>query len=112
MARERGDERGGEEGFESYKGYEKVLRSHSHIAISVYPSTPFVRGTAGPRTRRRNATRVHPSEVVQCIISFLSSGYIAVLIGVGVNLDHCVKVYQGKESGGYMIDPNYKCKQI
>ncbi|KAI9454436.1 DHS-like NAD/FAD-binding domain-containing protein [Russula earlei] len=54
----------------------------------------------------RNDPIVSPSEAVQRISSFLSSGRTAVLTGAGVSVDSGVKAYRGKD-GRYM-HPDYK----
>jgi hypothetical protein len=56
---------------------------------------------------KRNVPTVSPSEAVQRITSFLSSGRAAVLTGAGVSVDSGVKAYRGKD-GRYM-NPDYKC---
>ncbi|KAH9975948.1 DHS-like NAD/FAD-binding domain-containing protein [Lactifluus volemus] len=55
---------------------------------------------------QRNVPNVSPSEAVQRISSFLSSGRAAVLTGAGVSVDSGVKAYRGKD-GRYM-NPDYK----
>ncbi|KAI9440564.1 hypothetical protein H4582DRAFT_1937796 [Lactarius indigo] len=54
----------------------------------------------------RNVPSVLPSEAVQRIASFLSSGTAAFLTGAGVSVDSGVKAYRGKD-GRYM-NPDYK----
>jgi hypothetical protein len=58
---------------------------------------------------QRNVPNVSPSEAVQRISSFLSSGRAAVLTGAGVSVDSGVKAYRGKD-GRYM-NPDYKCAE-
>jgi NAD+-dependent protein deacetylase sirtuin 4 len=55
----------------------------------------------------RNAQNVSPSEAVQRISSFLSTGRAAVLTGAGVSVDSGVKAYRGKD--GRYTNPDYKC---
>ncbi len=58
----------------------------------------------------RNVPSVLPSEAVQRIASFLSSGTTALLTGAGVSVDSGVKAYRGKD-GRYM-NPDYKCAPL
>jgi len=72
------------------------------MRLSVPNIPPSILSTAA----KRNVPIVSPSEAVQHITSFLSSGRAAVLTGAGVSVDSGVKAYRGKD-GRYM-NPDYK----
>jgi NAD+-dependent protein deacetylase sirtuin 4 len=72
------------------------------MRFSVPNIPPAILSTAA----QRNAKKVTPSEAVQRISSFLSTGRAAVLTGAGVSVDSGVKAYRGKD-GRYM-NPDYK----
>ena len=76
------------------------------MRLSVPNIPPGILSTAA----QRNAPTVSPSEAVQRIAAFLSSGRAAVLTGAGVSVDSGVKAYRGKD-GRYM-NPDYKCARI
>jgi len=85
------------------KPFATELGGKEYMRISVPNIPPAILATA----KLRNAPIVPPSEAVQRIASFLSSGRAAVLTGAGVSVDSGVKAYRGKD-GRYM-NPDYKC---
>lgn len=69
-------------------------------------SVPNIPPSILAKAALRNVPGVLPSEAVQRIASFLSSGTAALLTGAGVSVDSGVKAYRGKD-GRYM-NPEYK----
>ena len=76
------------------------------MRLSVPNIPPFILAKAA----LRHVPSVLPSEAVQRIASFLSSGTAALLTGAGVSVDSGLKAYRGTD-GKYM-NPDYKCATV
>ena len=82
------------------------LKNNNKVFYSMRFSVPNIPPSILAKAALRNVPGVLPSEAVQRIASFLSSGTAALLTGAGVSVDSGVKAYRGKD-GRYM-NPEYK----
>ena len=70
-------------------------------------SIPNIPAAVLSNAAQRKTQSVTPSEAVQRIAEFLSSGRAAVLTGAGVSVDSGLKAYRGED--GRYSNPDFKC---
>jgi hypothetical protein len=70
-------------------------------------SIPNIPAAVLSNAAQRKIQSVTPSEAVQRIAEFLSSGRAAVLTGAGVSVDSGLKAYRGED--GRYSNPDFKC---
>jgi hypothetical protein len=71
-----------------------MFRQEKYMCLSDPNIPAAILSKAAQHCWQRKSQSVSTSEAIQCIASFLSSGYAVVLTGAGVNVDSGLKAYR------------------